>query len=197
MALKKLSLPLCAWLLLAPVLAQGRFPTVRGAKGTETRMSRASKVPPALIEQIARDNKDVKQCLEEQFHASVAALAKELDVEERDLNRDGRPEYLIAFQGACGGAQNGPIFVYGRLARGYVQLLSDTGQDFTAKRTSTNGYADLQVGAHSSAVERELTVYKFSRGKYRISECITQTYMGRRRGRDILRFKRHNCSDRG
>jgi hypothetical protein len=160
-------------------------------------MSHALRVPPALVEEIARDDADVKQCLQEQYHGSAAALAKELDVEERDLNHDGKQEYLIAFQGACGGAQNGPVFVYARSAKGYTQLLSDTGQDFTAKRTSTGGYSDLQVGAHSSAAERELTIYRFRQGKYRPSECIRQTYVGRRRGRDIFKFKRHDCSDHG
>jgi hypothetical protein len=192
--LKKLSLPLCAVLLLLSLVQSG-FPLIRGVKKARPRMTLAAKVPAALVEQIARDNQDVKQCVEEQFQGSAAKLAGEVDTEERDLNRDGKPEFLIAFQGACGGAANGPVFVYGRSARGYTQLLEDTGQDFTAKRTSTNGYADLQVGAHSSAVERELTIYKFSRGKYRISECITQTYVGKRRGRDVLKFNRHNCSD--
>jgi hypothetical protein len=192
--LKKLLLPLCALLLLLSLVQSG-FPFIRGAKKAHTNMSLALKAPPALVEQIARDNEDVKQCVQEQFHGSAAELAKEVDAEERDLNRDGKPEFLIVFQGACGGAANGPVFVYGHSAKGYAQLLEDTGQDFTAKKTSTNGYADLQVGAHSSAVERELTIYKFSRGKYRISECITQTYVGKRRGRDVLRFNRHNCSD--
>jgi hypothetical protein len=158
-------------------------------------MSLAAKAPSALVEQIARDNEDVRQCVQEQFHGNAAELAREVDAEERDLNRDGKPEFLIVFQGACGGAANGPVFVYGRSAKGYTKLLDDTGQDFTARRASTNGYADLQVGAHSSAVERELTIYKFSRGRYRISECITQTYVGKRRGRDVLKFNRHNCSD--
>lgn len=194
MTVKKISLPLCALVLLLSLVQNG-FPVSLNAKKAHTSMSLAAKAPTALVEQIARDNEEVKQCVQEQFHGSAAELAKEVDVEERDLNRDGKPEFLIAFQGACGGAANGPVFVYQRSARGYTQLLEDTGQDFTAKRTSTGGYADLQVGAHSSAIERELTIYKFSRGKYRMSECITQTYVGKRRGRDVLKFHRHSCSD--
>ena|SRR5256885_11868088 len=196
MSSKKFLPVLCSLLLLLVVVGIGLTAT-RGAKGASAHINAQgndAKTPVALVQQIVRDSEDVKQCVQENYHGSAAELAAAVDAEQTDLNRDGKPEYLVAVQGACGGAANGPVFVYAQKGNGYTQLLNDIGQDFTVKKTATGGYFDLQIGAHSSAVERELTVYKFMRGKYRPSECITQTYVGKRRGRDILKFKRHSCS---
>ena len=197
MSSKRFLFLFCALCLSLSILGSGLLIAdgARGASARSNSQGNEAKTPVALVQQMARDNEDVKQCVQENYHGSAAELAAAVDAEQTDLNHDGKPEYLVAVQGACGGAANGPVFVYAQRGNGYTKLLDDIGQDFTVKRTATGGYYDLQIGAHSSAIERELTVYKFSRGKYRISQCTTQTYVGKRRGRDILKFKRHNCSD--
>ena len=200
MSAKRLLLRLCALLVLLFVI-QSTVPTVHGAKSARSRIraqDRSFKGPPDLVEQIARDEPVIRNCLKSWYDGDAAGLAKLLDVEQRDLNRDGKPEFLIIFKDACRGAfVAGPVFVYSRTAKGYVQLLSGFGRDFTVKKTVTNSYFDLQVGdidpQRTNPAGRELTIYKFKRGSYQESECLTETYAGRRHGREIYRYKRHKC----
>jgi hypothetical protein len=189
---------ICALLLLFFLVHNG-ITTVGEAKGAHVwadAQGRSVKAPAGLIEQIARDDDGINNCLRE--NRGAAEVAKLVDVEQRDLNGDGRPEFLILFKDVCRGAfAAGPVFVYRRSAQGYTQLLSDFGV-LTVRKSMTNGYFDLQVGgiapeSPGSAAERGLVIYKFKQGRYRVSECLTEIYAGKRRGREIYRYKRHKC----
>jgi hypothetical protein len=54
--------------------------------------------PTELIKQIGSDSQNIKACLEASYQGDAAQLAMSVDVEQRDLNRGGRPEFLIVFK---------------------------------------------------------------------------------------------------
>jgi hypothetical protein len=62
-----------------------------------------------------------------------------------------------------------------------------------ALRTSTNGYRDIKTYEHSSAVEHEMTTYKFDGSRYVARVCVTEKYVGKRRGRDRFSYTTHRC----
>ena len=117
-----------------------------------------------------------------------------------DLNRDGKQEFLIHqadVEGAFCTAQNCPVWVYGLKSDGYKMLLEATGGYITpieALKTSTNGYRDIRTYEHSSAVEHEITIYKFDGNLYRASVCTTEKFIGKRRGRDRFKYTTHKCA---
>src|SRR5947209_128347 len=116
-----------------------------------------------------------------------------------DLNRDGKQDLLIHqadVEGAFCTAQNCPVWVYGRTSDGYKMLLEATGGYITpieALKTSTNGYRNIRTYEHSSAVEHEITIYKFDGRAYRASVCTAEKFIGKRRGRDRFKYTTHKC----
>ena len=122
-------------------------------------------------------------------------------VEAVDLNRDGQPELLIGPDGPeatsefCGISGNCTHWIYRRTASGYELLWEEGGDPPTVLRTSTNGYRDIRVEGHASAAAREITIYKFDGRRYQARICMTQTYVGSRRGRPLLRYRRHRCEE--
>lgn len=75
-----------------------------------------------------------------------------LDIELQDLDRDGKPEFLISLSGAlqyeC--SNGSTVWWYKKTAGGYVRLLAaDTGNHnidhFSKKRTYHRGFADLEL----------------------------------------------------
>ncbi|HYY95209.1 MAG TPA: hypothetical protein VE713_11890, partial [Pyrinomonadaceae bacterium] len=116
-----------------------------------------------------------------------------------NLSRNGKPGFLIHMadvEDAFGGMLAKPIWVYERTARGHKLLLEDMGgyiEPITALKTFTNGYRDVRTKNHSSAAEHEITIYKFDGKQYRPRVCITETYIGKRRGRERYKYTRHKC----
>lgn len=133
-----------------------------------------NEAPRALVEQMVRDDEQAKECLASEHNGNPELLGGNLKVRRVNLNRDAKPEYIVNLADACGGGQNSPIFVYQRTLRGYSLLLKDSGTDLSVRRTVTNGYRDLVVVAHGSAIDHEITFYKFREGKYRQSKQFNE-----------------------
>jgi hypothetical protein len=122
----------------------------------------------------------VKQMLEEggNFEGyTVERLSKFLVVKLVDLNRDGKPEFLVrGINDICG-----PYWcthrVYRKTAGGYQLLFEDAVQDLKPQKTFTNGYRDLMSFKHGSAYESELDLYKFDGKEYRLKRCFLREYM--------------------
>jgi hypothetical protein len=119
--------------------------------------------------------------------------------ESVDLDRDGKLDLLIHqadVEGAFCGAQNCPVWAYRNTGNGYKMLMEDVGgyiSPIEALRTSTRGYRDIRTMQHSSAVEHEITVFKFNGMKYAPSVCTTEKYVGKRRGKDRFIHVTHKC----
>ena len=118
-----------------------------------------------------------------------------------DLNRDGRRELFVrlapgdAVSEFCAVTGGCPAWIYRRTARGY-EMLWEGGSSARFLRTSTNGYRDIRTDEHATNAERAITIYKFDGTRYRARICMTATYVGSRRGREILRYRRHRCEER-
>jgi hypothetical protein len=100
------------------------------------------RLPKELILQMARDNERVKSCLQEEGGSTVKFAAKNLSADLLDLNRDGKPEWLIGGEGCFCGNRTCARWIY-REAAGKYELLLEDGVPLD---TFTNGYKDLQVG---------------------------------------------------
>lgn len=103
-----------------------------------------------------------------------------------DLNKDGKTEFLIMMadvdEGLCT-AHNCPVWAYSQNGNKYKLLLKGYGHaaaydSLRALKTSKNGYADLQTYEHSSAVEMEVTTYRFNGKQYRPQKCFAEIYSG-------------------
>lgn len=118
-----------------------------------------------------------------------------------DLNQDGKQDLLIHqadVEGAFCTAQNCPVWAYARTSDGYKMLLEATGGYITpimALKSSTNGYRDIRTYEHSSAVEHEITIYKFDGKAYRASVCTTEKFIGKRGGHDRFKHTTHKCGE--
>jgi hypothetical protein len=121
-----------------------------------------------LFKQIVADDAELRECLKEQ-EGGAAAAQENMTVEQHDLNRDGVKEYEVQLSGMCAcGAHNCTIYLYRATDQGFESILEGaSGLGIEFLRTSTNGYTDLQINAHGSAVTESRTRYKFDGKKYR------------------------------
>ena len=142
---------------------------------------------------MARDDEDVRRCLEVDHHGNAEEAASQLRVERVDLNRDGHADYLVNPGDACSGigANNVPLFTYLWTPGGYRMLFDENGLGIRSRKTLTNGYFDISVWSHASGNDMEETVYKFKGGSYQALECLTHKYDDARHR--FFRAVRHPC----
>ncbi|HKS10790.1 MAG TPA: hypothetical protein VJS13_14660 [Pyrinomonadaceae bacterium] len=121
-----------------------------------------------LFKQIVAEDAELRDCLKDQ-EGGAAAAQENMTVEERDLNRDGVKEYEVQLAGMCScGAQNCTIYLYRANGQGFESILEGaSGLGIELRRTTTNGYTDLQINAHDTAATEARTVYKFDGKQYR------------------------------
>jgi uncharacterized protein len=94
-----------------------------------------------------------------------------MKIESKDLNGDGQPELLVNLYFSCG-AQNCPLFVFQETGGRYSTLLSGTGLGIDVMSSATNGYYDLSIKAHDSAVSYEESTYNYNGHEYKQKECL-------------------------
>jgi hypothetical protein len=115
------------------------------------------------------------------------------------LNRQGGRGLLIHMADVAdsfGGMYSYPIWVYQRTAKGYDLLLEDMAgylAPIIGLKTFTNGYRDIRTQNRNGATEHEITIFKFDGKRYRPGVCITETYLGKKRGRERFKYARHKC----
>lgn len=121
-----------------------------------------------LFKQVMADYSDARECAEQEEGGASAAEEK-MSVEAMDLNRDGVSEYEVELSGTCMcGMVNCSIYLYRQTATGYESILDDAaGYGFALLKTSTNGYADVQVEGRENAASLSRTIYKFDGKRYR------------------------------
>lgn len=120
-----------------------------------------------LFKQVLADYPDVRECVDQEGGARAAE--ENMSATEVDVNRDGVPEYEVELSGPCVcGMVNCSIYLYRQTAAGYESILNDAaGLGLELLKTSTNGYADLQVDARDTAATQSQTTYKFDGKQYR------------------------------
>jgi hypothetical protein len=121
-----------------------------------------------LFKQVLADYPDVRECIAT-AEGGPRAAEENMTVEERDLNRDGVPEYEVSLSGACVcGMVNCSIYLYRQNITGYELILDGaSGLGIEPLKTSSNGYADVRVEARDTAATRSVTIYKFNGKQYR------------------------------
>ena len=180
--------------------------TVCGMTALAQGGSCSAKVPRDLADQLLRQAfksmetpQDEQEKITRDAEKMKGGVAGLFCAESVDLDRDGKADLLIHqadVEGAFCGAHNCPVWVYRRTNDGYTMLLEDTGgylSPIEALKTSTNGYRDIRTMQQSSAVEHEITVFKFDGKKYRARVCTTEKYAGKRRGKDRFTYLTHKC----
>ena len=146
---------------------------------------RSSELSPAtktsLMEAIAAQIRPFKAELEIGSEGELRALSANTRIKFVDLNDDGVAEVLAQATGVkigCGATGNCPFWVFQETPAGFRKLLDTRGQDgiggiqvFTVSAGRSDGFNDLVLGAHESASEKALFVYRFRDGQYRVAEC--------------------------
>jgi len=130
--------------------------------------------PALLIEQLARDDEQMKECI---VNCGTAVVTSILEVSEIELNADGNPELVIAPNRSspencencylCGNRRC-TEWIYRKVANGYESLLkADNSDGVSPLKAVTNGYQDVRVlrpgGLNYPAWEE---IYKFDGRRY-------------------------------
>ena len=138
----------------------------------DVRMQGHAEVPKEvrsrLFKQVLTDYSDVRECVVKE-EGGTRTAEENMTVEEVDLNRDGVAEYEVQLSGPCVcGMVNCSIYLYRQSLTGYESILDDAaGLGIELLKTSSNGYADVQVDARDTAATQGQTIYKFDGKKYR------------------------------
>jgi len=117
-----------------------------------------------IVQQLIRDREITAKCVQE-----AGGAQKTVYVNSVDLNRDGKPEFIVDLHTSCG-AGNGYKWIYRRTTTGYEQLLSAGGPrtEIAPLKSYTNGYRDVVEAAFASVSGDSVrTIYRFDGKRYR------------------------------
>lgn len=150
-------------LLLATLAQSGRTQSKRGEPSAEVRNK--------LFKQVMADMDEFRECVQ-QAEGGISAAQENTYIEEVDPNRDGVQEYQVELSGCGCAAHNCSLYLYRRNGQGFEQILDGSGMGLEVLKTSTNGYADVRVGARDTAATESETTYKFDGKQYRESKTM-------------------------
>lgn len=162
---------------------------------------RNTKLPEAFARQLVERAFKVADVVEkeQQRVRKAIPLAHFFCAESVELGRKGRLGWLIHMadvEDSFGGMLAKPVWVYERTSKGNKMLLEDMAgylAPIVGLKSFTNEYRDIRIQNHSGGNEHEITIFKFAGGQYRPRVCITETYLGKRRGRERFKYTRHKC----
>ncbi len=95
------------------------------------------------------------------------------------LALNGRTQIIVQGVGECQCSPTGncSFWVYEKSTDGYRRLLvTNMVQVFSVENTRSHGYRDIVTGAHGSAFDTDLTVFKFDGERYQPRECWSMSY---------------------
>ena len=123
-----------------------------------------------LFKMVMDQYPDIRDCVEKE-EGGFRAAEENASVEEVDLNRDRVPEYEFQLSSPCDcGMVNCSIYLFRQSVTGYESILEGaSGMGLGVLKTSSNGYADVEVEARDTAATRSSTTYKFDGKQYRES----------------------------
>lgn len=139
------------------------------SKGSEPRaLSSTDGLQRQLVKQLIADHQLTEECVRR-----AGGAEKVVRVETQDLNRDGKPEYLIRHENEYECAATTTLWCYRQTSRGLLRLLavsSDrtvnrTFDHFSRQRTYHNGFADLELVTQQGPYV-EFTDYVFDGTRY-------------------------------
>ena len=123
-----------------------------------------------LFKQVLAQFPELRECVEKE-EGGTRTAEENASAEEVDLNRDGVKEYEFQLSSPCDcGMVNCSIYLFRQSVTGYEFILDNaSGFGLEVLKTSSNGYADVQVEARDTAATRSITTYKFDGKIYRES----------------------------
>lgn len=163
--------------------AQRRPAGAQNLFGSETPVRRPVRLARDVLRQVVATE---RECLGN-TGTSDAQAARDVAGSAMDINGDGAADVIA--QGVSGcfiGAHSTTFFVFSRsevrLSPGYDLVLTTPADYLEVKRTSTNGYRDVETGYHT-AIEMYATVWKFDGQRYEPRECTVETFRTRKKAR--------------
>jgi hypothetical protein len=192
--------------VLSACLVYGQeTPKANPTSSTLPKKSNAAGAINELRKQLLQDDESVRDCLRESYGGNESKLFQRFEFRTVDLNGDRLPEYIEANddsgsgtgQDGCFGdwRGNNDIWVYGKTADGYKQLLEGLfSVSIQPLKTITNGYRNLKDAGHNGVLLVE-TIYKFDGNRYKAAECLTYEFVETRKGRTSTKLVgRDDCS---
>lgn len=135
------------------------------SQGAISSKSKSNGLPNALLEQLKRDNAEVRNIVEQGLLDDSSPNGN-FRAERVDLNGDKKPEFIVIPPSLMAGNSSSPIWVYRQTAKGYQLLLQAAFMEYKVLKTSTNGYRDLQMKYGGNAMGYETNTWKFNGKKY-------------------------------
>jgi hypothetical protein len=135
-----------------------------------------SREKQAIAAAVIRQLRPVAADLEIQSPDHLKKAALDTRVKLIDLNHDGTPEVIAQSIADCSPTGNCSLWVFQKTRGNYKLLLEGFGQTFTIQKTSTRGYRDIVVAAHSSAAVSGLTNYRYRDGAYHEAGCYSASW---------------------
>jgi hypothetical protein len=117
--------------------------------------------PKGLLNQLASDDNDAANFINQEL---TDEPSQRFTVELVDLNRDGKPEFIVLPPLGMMGSNSGPIWVYRQTPNGFKQLLRAAFMSYRVLPRSHNGFHDFETtyGGNRKAVD----VFWFDGNKY-------------------------------
>lgn len=133
------------------------------------------KVRLAPLELVRAFDTDQEDCIVGDLRI---AFRRQFRMVEKDLNDDGKPEYVVKTYGSCfcGAVGNCQIKFFRKRGKRYESLIvgKAAGKQFSLLRTKSHGYRDIRIWSHHSADESFVVTYKFDGNKYKASSCYAE-----------------------
>lgn len=131
---------------------------------TEVAYSRgvASEIKTKIVRQMLRDGQIHADCIKEEGPVKI------VDISMVELNKDGKPEFLVIGQGcACQGARRCLHWIYREKQSGFEMIFGpDPADNITIQRNSRKGYFNIMSMGVSGDDVCTMT-YKFDGRRYR------------------------------
>jgi hypothetical protein len=149
--------------------------------GLAQKSAQATEQEKKDIFQLILKDKTVSEDLENKAF-DEKALFDSISIEKKDLNKDGKPEYIgkSDLSISCGAHSNCPEWVFGRTTDGYRLLLATHAQKVTIQKTLSNKFYDIRAEGSDSAVESSYSIYKFDGNVYKATDCFTVNNEGKK-----------------
>jgi hypothetical protein len=112
--------------------------------------------------------------------------------------RQGIEAFLITGMGPCFSAPvgNGDVFVYARIENQWRKVLDANGQRVEVRNARTNGWRDLEVWRHGSALESERFIWQFDGRRYNRAFCDSVRFGDWATGQALKRPEFSRCQGR-
>lgn len=152
-----------------------------------------------LLKEMIKSGFELPEEFANDYRRGKLNVTKFFSAYQIQISENGNPALLIRENGdysLCSG-QNCSMWIYSQNQSGEFNLLLSTfigNYKLVVLRQSSNGYNDLLVTQHASAVEHELTIFRFNGSSYQAQKCLTETAEEDEQGKVKYQYQEHKCN---